>query len=44
MLGQVLGGLAPVEGAMEEPRGRSKGRCRLGLVQYRVVQLLVREP
>ena len=43
-LGQLQGVLAPVEGAMEEPGGRSRGRCRLGLVLYRVVQLLVREP
>ena len=29
---------------MEEPGGQRRGSCRLGLVLYRVVQLLVREP
>ena len=29
----VQGGLAPSEGAMKEPGGGSRGRCRLGQVQ-----------
>ena len=41
-MGEVQGGPAPAEGAMEEPGGRS--RAGSGLDRYMVVQHLVREP
>ena len=33
MPGQVLGGLAPGEGAIEEQGGQNRGRCRFGQLQ-----------